>query len=106
MDGRPITKITTQHFSAKTLGRSTRSEYDNFGRRVKTILPAEEGKPNPVQETVYNALGQVIKQIDPLGHTVSMEYNGSGRVIRQTNAEGYFMLVNLRRGVRVEGTAD
>ena len=71
------------------MGRVTRFVYDNLGRRVETILPAPKpGEKNPVQRVVYDALGRIAKQIDPLGNTASMEYDAFGRVARQINAEG------------------
>jgi RHS repeat-associated protein len=58
-----------------------------MGRRVKTILPRpDETSENPVQEIIYNEVGQVEFQIDPLGHALYFEYDEQGRIVRQTDA--------------------
>jgi YD repeat-containing protein len=69
------------------MGRVTQFEYDSMGHQVKTILPrSDEASDNPVQEIIYNEVGQMEFQIDPLGHALHFEYDEQGRIVRQTDA--------------------
>ena len=52
-------------------------------------MPAPKpGEKNPVRKTVYNALGQVVQEIDPLGNATTTEYDAFGRRAAVIDAEG------------------
>ncbi len=71
------------------LGRTTNFEYDKQGRQIKTILPAPaKDTDRPVEQIVYDALGRVSKNIDPLGNAKEFEYDNFGRIVTEIDAMG------------------
>ena len=74
-------------------GIETRFEYDELGRRVKTIHNYVDGvfaAANPdedlISETVYNVAGQVILTTDARGTQTSFTYDVAGRRVTVTQA--------------------
>ena len=63
--------------------------YDNLNRPIKTAvnLNGEEADftdtGDIITQTFYDLAGNVVKVIDPEGHSTQTEYDGAGRVIKQ-----------------------
>ena len=71
------------------MNRDTSFDYDDLGRRIKTIFPPPTANSvAPEQITVYNVQGLVAKEIDPLGHETLFEYDGLGRMVKKIDALG------------------
>ncbi len=66
-------------------GRVHVFEYDELNRQVKTIIPDDtpgDLSDNPVAETVYDAAGRTIAEVDPVGNRTEFEYDAAGSLIR------------------------
>jgi RHS repeat-associated protein len=66
-----------------TLGATTRYEYDENNRLVKTIDPAGNAT-----RSVYNAAGQLVESVDALSRSTSYTYDALGRVTVTTAPDG------------------
>jgi RHS repeat-associated protein len=59
------------------LGRITQFKYDDAGRLIKEIGPGDDH----VHQMEYNALNQLVKEIDPLGRERTYSYDEVGNLI-------------------------
>ena len=71
------------------LGRTTRLEYDALDRLTRRVLPDPTGNPNetaasPVWRFAYDAVGNLISQVDPRGATTSFVYDALNRLVERT----------------------
>ena len=75
-------------------GIVTTLEYDLLGRLVKEKLPDPDGSIGPLGQAVtefqYNAKGEFVSTIDPLGRVTHFTYDGQGR---QTSAAAIDTLI-------------
>ncbi|WP_422465423.1 RHS repeat-associated core domain-containing protein [Endozoicomonas sp. ALC013] len=65
------------------LGRTTRIQYDDLGRPVKTLRP--DGQSSTV---VYDELDRVVAATDALNQTTKFSYDAAGRLLTVTDAAG------------------
>lgn len=79
-----ITKKTTSN-SADSQEQTTESQYDSLGRFVVNKIDNLGLKTN----IIYNDLGLIEKQTDPLGNTLTNEYDSWGKLMKsKTNLTG------------------
>ncbi|MFV2011251.1 MULTISPECIES: LamG-like jellyroll fold domain-containing protein [unclassified Micromonospora] len=69
-------------------GAVTTYGVDRVGRPVEVRLPAytppgESSSVTPVASAVYDSLGQVVSQTDPLGRVTEFDYDQLGRLVTQ-----------------------
>jgi RHS repeat-associated protein len=91
--------------STDPYGRATYSVYDSDYRRIRMVVELVPGAVDPalvgtlprigganppyvIEETSYDAEGQVLARIDGRGIVTSYGYDGQGRIARRTEAEG------------------
>lgn len=74
-----------------TFGHQTTYEYDEFGRRVKTLFPLQErGYPTILQR--YDVCNNLIEITDPNGDVTSIRYNSQAKPTYIGHADGTFEL--------------
>ncbi|MCQ4167722.1 DUF6531 domain-containing protein, partial [Tahibacter harae] len=66
------------------LGRVTRQEYDTLGRRTATTYPAVAGE-TAVTRTRYDAVGNVVAEVNGRGQTTTYEVNALNRRTAQVD---------------------
>jgi|GEM_PF-685730 len=95
---RPVERIGYNTFGEVTAesdpnGNVTRYAFDRAGRPFETRLsaytpPGGSTPVVPVFTAVYDSLGQVVSQTDPLGRVTGFTYDQLGRVVTQVAPDG------------------
>ena len=70
------------------LGQATTYTYDLRGRVLTVTEPDPDGSGepqlSPITQYVYNADGQIVRSIDPLGNATDTQYDSLGRLVKET----------------------
>jgi len=73
------------------LGRTSVNTFDNLGRLVQVTLPDPDGagpETSPRTRYRYDAVGNVVREEDALGHATSYAFDNLNRQISVTDANG------------------
>ncbi|HOX60245.1 MAG TPA: RHS repeat protein, partial [Verrucomicrobiota bacterium] len=83
---REYRKETALDANGQETGQWTRSYFDGLGREIKTVYADETTgteTDNPARQRVYDAHGQLAREVDPDGVTTLYEYDGQGQLLQQ-----------------------
>ena len=93
-----LATLTKEPFKAGF--RETKYQYDKVGR--KTVETLTVGGASVATSYVYDGLGRVTKQIDPLGNTKRFVYDENGNMIKQIDPRYLPMSEDEAPGTEIE----